>query len=62
MNLWENITKQYPNYRDAYFAGALISYQLGDSKKESYFLERLKLIDPNFPLTNTLEKLENIQN
>lgn len=58
---WENITTQYPNYRDAYVEGALIAYRLGDSGKEQYFLQNLELLDPNFPLTKSLLKLEQLQ-
>lgn len=61
MSLWENITKEYPNYRDAYFEGALFAYRLGDSQKKQDFLNKLQLIDPNFPLTQGLEKLQNVE-
>lgn len=61
MQLWQNITKEYSNNRDAYFAGALFAYELGDKQMESYFLDKLTFLDPNFPLTTALEKLETIQ-
>ena len=61
IGLWENITKQYPNYRDAYFEGAVLAYRLGNRQKENQFLTQLQLIDPNFPLTQGLEKLRNVE-
>lgn len=61
MQLWSNIAKTYPTYRDAYFKGALIAYELGDSKKLQYFLDKLHLLDPNFPLTAPLKKLDTVQ-
>lgn len=61
MSLWENITKQYPNYRDANVEGEIYAYMLADKGKEQYFLQNLQLLDPNFPLTKTLEQLMNLQ-
>lgn len=62
MKLWQNITKEYPNYRDAYMASAVLAYRLGDRGKEQVFLRGLKLLDPNFPFIKTLEQLTNLQN
>ena len=61
MKLWESITNEYPQYRDAYVEGALYAYRLGDRQKEQYFLQNLELVDPNFPLTKTLGQLMNLQ-
>lgn len=62
MTLWENITQKYPSYRDAYVEGAIFAYRLGDKNKEQYFLDNLQVLDPNFPITKSLEQLVNLQN
>lgn len=61
MQLWENITKQYPDYRDAYVEGAIFAYELGDKDKENYFIGQLQLLDPNLPQIKTLQDLESLQ-
>lgn len=61
MAIWESISQKYPTYRDAYVEGAMYAYRLGDRTKEQYFLQQLQLLDPNFPLTKTLEQLMNLQ-
>lgn len=62
MATWENIAQKYPNYRDAYVEGAILAYRLGDKEKEAYFLKNLEILDPNFPLTKSLQQLINLQN
>ena len=61
MATWEDISQKYPTYRDAYVEGALIAYEIGDKSKEDYFLQKLMLLDPNFPISKALEDLENTQ-
>lgn len=61
MMIWENIASVYPNYRDAYVQGEIYAYELNDSVSEQYFLQRLQLLDPDFPLTKTFQQLEAVQ-
>lgn len=58
MQLWQNIAQKYPDYRDAYVKGAVLAYELGDSAKEAYFLQQLKLVDPNYTWIKTFEQLQ----
>lgn len=56
---WEEVTKKYKGYRDAYFQLAVLHYQLDnlDNKDKSYIYvqEALKL-DPNFEEGRKLEQ------
>lgn len=61
MQLWENIAQKYPSYRDAYVQGAILAYEVGNTSKEIYFVQQLKLIDPNYPWINLLEQLQKAQ-
>jgi hypothetical protein len=56
---WQQITKQYPQYRDGYFRLALLQYELGNEQLAGISLEKTLTIDPNFaPARAFQEKLE----
>lgn len=57
MTLWEEITKKYPTYRDAYFEEALLAYQLGQRQKAWNLSRHVLLIDPNFTQARELQSL-----
>lgn len=61
MHLWENIAEKYPNYRDAYVQGEILAYEVGNTSKEVYFVQQLKLLDPNYPWINLFEQLQKAQ-
>lgn len=48
LEFWENEVKIHPDYRDAYFNLALISYQLKDFDSSINNLQKALEIDPNF--------------
>lgn len=48
LDFWKKEVKIHPNYRDAYFNLALISYQLKDFDSSIYNLQKALEIDPNF--------------
>lgn len=61
INLWQGIISQYPNYTDAYFETAVLSYQLGNVQHVYDLLQKLSLIDQNFPYAKKLELLTGIE-
>lgn len=56
MTIWENISKEYPTYRDAYFQAAVLAYRLGDSTKERLYLEKTLQLDPNYEPAKKLQE------
>lgn len=59
VSYWENVVKEHPNYRDAYFTLALLEYQLGNSANARSYLDKTFYIDPNFEEGRKLERLLN---
>lgn len=57
LTTWENVTKAYPTYRDAYFEAAVLAYRLGKKEKEEMYLQKTLSIDPNFAPALELKKL-----
>ena len=45
---WQDVVRQYGNYRDAYFKIATIQYQLGEGAQAKKTLEKVVALDPNF--------------
>lgn len=45
---WQDVVRQYGNYRDAYFKIATIQYQLGEADQAKKSLEKVVALDPNF--------------
>lgn len=45
---WQSVTRQYNNYRDAYFKVAILQYQLGEMFQAKETLNKVVALDPNF--------------
>lgn len=54
---WENEVKVRPDYRDAYFSLALLSFRLKDVDASRKYLNKALEIDPNFEKGRELEKI-----
>ncbi len=48
LSQWEDITKEFPGFRDGYLQAAMISYQLGDIVKSKKYTQEAINVDPNF--------------
>lgn len=57
VNYWREMVNKYPGNRDAYFQLALLEYQLGDTQASSTYINKVKLLDPNFQEAYKLEKV-----
>lgn len=55
--LWQNITKEKSDYRDAFFQEALILYQLKRFKEAKSVLQKVFELDPNFEVALKLDQL-----
>lgn len=56
---WEKIARQRPDYRDAYFELAVLTYRLGRLAETRFYLRRVFELDPNFEAGRELEKAVN---
>ena len=45
---WISVIKDHPDYRDAYIQASMWSYQLGFLQEAKEYLEKAKLLDPNY--------------
>ena len=48
LHYWQDVARQFANYRDVHFRIATIQYQLGDTQSARKSLEKVLSIDPNF--------------
>lgn len=62
MNFWESEIKARPNYRDAYFSLALLSFRLRDMESARRNLNEALRLDPNFEKGRELETILNSKN
>ena len=53
---WEQIVRDRPNYRDAYFELAVLTYRLGHLEETKKYLARVFELDPNYQPARELEK------
>jgi tetratricopeptide (TPR) repeat protein len=51
---WQDIARQYSDYRDAYFRVATLQYQLGEISQAKKSLEKVVALDPNFEKARVL--------
>ncbi len=51
---WQDVVRQYDNYRDAHFRIATLQYQLGQVNQAQKSLERVLVLDPNFEQARVL--------
>ena len=54
---WENVVRQRPNYRDAYFELAVLTYRLNRIEETKGHLNKVFELDPNFKPAKELERL-----
>ena len=59
ISFWQNIAQDRPNYRDAYYNLALLSYELRDFENARLNLEKVLSLDPNFEKGRELEQILN---
>lgn len=57
LSFWEQVTKKYSTYRDAYLQAAVLAYQLGEREKALYYARKGYALDPNNPETLRLLQL-----
>lgn len=57
IEFWEEIIKEKPNYRDAYFQLAILNYQIYQKEKTLQYLQKTFELDANFEPAKKLEKL-----
>lgn len=51
---WQDIVRQYSDYRDGYFEIATLQYQLGEVNQAKKSLEKVLALDPNFEKARVL--------
>jgi len=57
ISFWEEIIKEKPDYRDAYFQLAVLNYKIGNHQQAKKWLKEVFNLDPNFEPVKKLEKL-----
>ena len=53
---WEEVVQEKPNYRDAYFELAVLSYRLNKIDDAKRYLTKVFALDPNFAPARELEQ------
>ena len=61
INLWQNFSEKYPNYKEVYFQIAVREYELGDFTKANQHLQKALFIDPNYTEALKLQRILNNQ-
>jgi len=51
---WQDVARQYPNYRDVLFRIASLQYELGQKNEAQKTLQKVLSLDPNFKQGNVL--------
>ncbi len=51
---WQDVARQYPNYRDVLFRIASLQYELGQKIEAQKSLQKVMVLDPNFKRGNVL--------
>ncbi len=54
---WERVVLVHPNYPDAYFQAAYYAYEVRDTKKARFYLQKALALDPGFTAAEKLMKL-----
>lgn len=54
---WQQVSRQYKGFRDAYFKLAVLEYQLRDFERSKRYLDKALAIDPNFSAGLEFEKI-----
>lgn len=59
LKTWESIAQKFPNFKDAYFELAVLSYRLRDFRKAREYIKKALFLDPNFEKAKELLKIVN---
>lgn len=54
---WQEVVKEKPDYRDAYFELALLSYRLKRITEAKMYLEKVLELDPNYGPAKDFERI-----
>lgn len=57
LKTWESIAQKFPNFKDAYYQLAVLSYRLGDFEKAREYIKKALFLDPNFEKARELDRL-----
>lgn len=56
-NYWQNVIRNHPDYRDGYYMVAVLAFQRGNIRESRMHLNKVKVLDPNYPGIALLEPL-----
>lgn len=54
---WQTVVSNHPDYRDGYYALAVLAYKLGQTADAVNFLRQVQSIDPNFVDSDRLQSV-----
>ncbi|MEK7533346.1 MAG: hypothetical protein AAB542_02820 [Patescibacteria group bacterium] len=54
---WQNVIRNHPDYRDGHYMLALLAFQRGNMDETRIHLNKVKILDPNYPGIALLETL-----
>ncbi|MBI2036032.1 hypothetical protein HYT17_00125 [Candidatus Microgenomates bacterium] len=54
---WQQVAAKRPDFRDAYFELAVLTYRLNRLSEAKYYLNKTLTLDPNFEPARELEKV-----
>lgn len=54
---WQIVVSDHPDYRDGYYALAVLAYELGRNSDAVIFLRQVRAIDPNFVNSERLQSV-----
>lgn len=54
---WQNVIRNHPDYRDGYYMVAVLAFQRGNIRESRMHLNKVKVLDPNYPGIAPLEPL-----
>lgn len=54
---WQNVIRNHPDYRDGYYMVAVLAFQRGNISESRMHLNKVKVLDPNYPGIAPLEPL-----
>jgi|GEM_PF-5359422 len=54
---WQSVISRYPAYRDAYVQLALLSCKMGNMQEAQRYIQRIKIIDPNYTGVSGLSRI-----
>lgn len=61
LTYWQNIARQYANYRDVYVRMATLYYQIGEKEQAEAVLKKALSLDPNFENAKIVEEKLRLQ-